>query len=361
MEAKLRSIVSSAVIILAAACGQSTDDETVVITEPVAERVPAPSKADLETLLTEFDVPGVAMAPIDGCAVGEVVVAGQADLESGAPVTPDTVFEAASLTKPVFAYLVMTLVEEGVIDLDRPLAETFDYARIPDKDRYAKITPRMVLSHRTGLPNWVGEDVLFHQRTTPIPFDAEPGEAFTYSGEGYQLLQAFVERETGKPLQQLFEERLGSLMPRSTLARPLPSGVRPSRGYDLASDPGSGRGMINLRDRAMAASSLVTTADDYARFLSRICRREGLRAESYDDMLRPQSPVAPDAPSPSWSLGFTIADVDGATFIGHTGNNDEYRALGGFLKETGEGLVLLTNGGNGSEMIDVAARRPDAN
>ena len=189
---------------------------------------PLPSPEELTGLLNVFDVPGLAVATLTDCEVNsEVIVAGSATLEPDVAVTPLTAFEAASLSKPVFAWLVLTLADEGVINLDRPIAETFDYARIPDKATYAKITPRTVLTHRTGLPNWVNEGVDFYDRTTPIPFEAPPGTAYSYSGEAFQLLQAFVEHETGRTLQQLFRERLGDIMPHSTFARPPPRRGRP--------------------------------------------------------------------------------------------------------------------------------------
>lgn len=319
-----------------------------------------PTAAELRAVIAAFDLPGLAMAPLEGCAPGPVVAVGTADLTTGAPVTGRTAFEAASLTKPVFAWLVMTLVEEGRVDLDRPLAETFPYPRIPDADAYAQLTPRMILTHRTGLPNWVDEATDFHERTAPIPFEAPPGTAFTYSGEAFQLLQAYVEHETGEPLQVIFDARLGEVMSNSTLQRPLPETVEPSRAYARASDPGSGRGMDSLYDRAMAASSLATTAGDYARFLSHVCRGAVLSPAAMEEMLRPQSPAPaeemrvgdlPPPPPTSWGLGWMIVDMGGETFVGHGGSNDEYNAFAGFARETGDGIVLMTNGANGEAAI----------
>ncbi|QPH55795.1 serine hydrolase domain-containing protein [Pontivivens ytuae] len=316
-----------------------------------------PDAAALDAALTAFDVPGVAMASLASCAMDEVVVAGTADLSTSTPVRPDTAFEAASLSKPVFAYLVLKLADEGIIDLDAPLAATFYYPRIPDTDAYARITPRMILTHRTGLPNWVDEGTDFHAGTAPIPFEAEPGVAFTYSGEGFQLLQAFVEHQTGRTLQQLFRDRLGTVMPNSTFALPLPETVTPSRGYRDAQD--EGRGLTNLKTRGMAASSLVTTAGDYARFLSHVCRGEGLTPATQTDMLTPQSPASGEAPFPtSWGLGWMIGDLGGLTLVGHGGNNDEYRAFAGYMRETGDGIVILTNGANGQALIEVLLLPP---
>ena len=325
------------------------------------EAPPLPTTEELTQLLGAFDVPGLAMATLTGCEVDdEVLVAGSASLGPDVPVTPETAFEAASLSKPVFAWLVVALADEGVVDLDRPLVETFDYARLPDKAAYAQLTPRMILTHRTGLPNWVDERTDFFERTAPVPFGTLPGAAYSYSGEAFQLLQAYVEDATGQTLQDLFRERLGGVMPRSTFARPLPDGVAPSRGYGAASDPATGRDMDNVGDRGAAAYSLATTAGDYAAFLSHVCRGEDLSPEAHAEMLRPQSPVPEgEAPYPtSYGLGWTVSDLGAETFVGHGGNNGAYKAFAGFVRESGDGLVVLTNGARGQDLIDVILTPP---
>lgn len=323
---------------------------------------PLPTPRELEGMLAAFDVPGISIATLKQCEPDEAVVAGRASLDPPAAVTPATVFEAASLSKPVFAWLVMQLVDEKLIDLDRPMAETFGYARIPDKAAYAQLTPRMVLTHRTGLPNWVDGDTEFPQRVAPIPFKHPPGTADSYSGEAFQLLQAFVENKTGRTLQALFQARLGRWMPQSTFTRPLPSGTVASRGYRSAKQASGGRGMSNLTDFAMSAASLVTTAQDYARFLSLVCKREGLSRAAYGDMLRPQAPLPQgDSPWPtSRGLGWAITDLGGTTLVSHNGSNGEYRAFAGFVKESRDGIVILTNGVKGRELIERLLQPPPA-
>jgi CubicO group peptidase (beta-lactamase class C family) len=324
---------------------------------------PLPTQQELEGLLHAFDVPGLAMATLKNCEPdGKPLVAGHASLNPRTTVAQATVFEAASLSKPVFAWLVLQLADEKVIDLDRPMSETFDYARIPDKAAYAQLTPRMVLTHRTGLPNWVDESTDFHRRVAPIPFKTPPGTAYSYSGEAFQLLQAFVEKKTGRTLAALFRARLGRWMPNSTFVKPLRAGTVASRGYRSATQPATGRDMIQLSDRAMAASSLVTTAGDYARFLSLVCKGQGLSRETYNEMLRPQSPVPPgESPfKTSYGLGWMIIDLGGTTLVGHDGNNGEYRTFAGFVRESRDGIVILTNGVNGQPLIDALLQPPPA-
>ena len=309
---------------------------------------PLPDAAALEEMLAAFDVPGIALAGVEGCEPAGGVEAGTADLGAGRPVAADTLFEAASLSKPVFAYLVMQLVDEGVVELDRPLAETLDAPRIADRAGYARITPRLVLSHRTGLPNWAPD------RHGPLAFDAPPGTAYSYSGEAFELLRAHVEERTGRPLGALFRERLGAAMPRSAFGPPLPEGAAPARGYRSAADPTSGRGLTV----GGAAGGLVTTARDYAAFLGIVCRGEGLSPGAHAAMLEPQSPVPPEeslAPT-SWALGWGVMTLDGEVVVFHDGNNEEYRSLAVHFPASREGYVFLTNGSRGGALIEALVR-----
>ncbi|GHB17686.1 hypothetical protein GCM10007094_01580 [Pseudovibrio japonicus] len=310
---------------------------------------------ELTTMLKRFDVPGMAVVGIKNCAPTKPMNIGLATLNPPEPIVDNSVFEAASLSKPVFAYLVMQLVEEGVIDLDRPIADELDYARITDKQRYGQITPKMVLSHQTGLPNWAG-NAGDPDRDTPIAFTNDPGTHYAYSGEAFELLRHYVESKTGKPLNQIFREHLGALMPQSTYVSPLPTGISLTRGYKSAQNTQESRGFTNLRERANAAASLVTTPRDYSRFLGWVCERKGLSEESYSAIFSPITPVPAQASSEKdpiyYGLGWGVTTQGSEVVIFHDGNNDEYRSIFALFPESDEGIVVFTNGSNGGALID---------
>src|SRR5580658_1850337 len=146
---------------------------------------------DVPELMKKDGVPGLAMAVIRGGKTTWVHGFGTKEATTGQPVTIETVFEAASLSKPVFAYGVLKLVEQGKLGLDVPLTTYLPKPYIPGDERLVKITARVVLSHRTGFPNWRGDDGL-------LPIYFTPGERFSYSGEGYVYLQRVVEQITAK-------------------------------------------------------------------------------------------------------------------------------------------------------------------
>ncbi|HEY7546299.1 MAG TPA: serine hydrolase domain-containing protein, partial [Blastocatellia bacterium] len=172
-----------------------------------------PSRPPAGTLSDEFlarlpkimelaNVPGVAVAIIkDGRREWSqgfgVKKAGTTDA-----VDSDTLFGAASLSKPVFSYAVLRMREEKLIDIDRPLVEYLPYADLPDTPNARLITARQVMSHSTGLQNW---------RFNPdqrLNIAFKPGERFSYSGEGFFYLQRVVEQITGRGFEEYMRERV---------------------------------------------------------------------------------------------------------------------------------------------------------
>jgi CubicO group peptidase (beta-lactamase class C family) len=132
---------------------------------------------DVPELMKKAGVPGLAIAVIRGGKTAWLHGFGLKEVKTGQPVTGETVFEAASLSKPVFTYGVLKLVEQGKLGLDVSLTTYLPKPFVEGDERLAKITARMVLSHRTGFPNWPADD-----GSVSIYFT--PGEPFSYSGEG---------------------------------------------------------------------------------------------------------------------------------------------------------------------------------
>ncbi|MBK9088352.1 MAG: serine hydrolase [Holophagales bacterium] len=190
-------------------------------------------------LMGELHVPGVSIALVRDRKVAWTRSWGVADARTGAPVTGETLFEAASMTKPVFAFSVLKLVEQGRIDLDRPLAEYVAPPAVPFQEERLRITPRMVLSHTSGLPNWRkgGEE-----RDGPLPVLFAPGSRFGYSGEAIFQLQRAVEKVTGEPIEEharrtLFAP-LGMAAPRTSGRRSSTPGSRAGTRRTGRSSPG---------------------------------------------------------------------------------------------------------------------------
>ena len=299
--------------------------------------------------LLDADVPGVAVAVVTDGRFSWQGAFGVTNAKSRTPVTDQTVFEAASLSKPVFAYAVLQLVNQGLLSLDTPLV---NYLDDPDTDdpRGRLITARHALSNTSGFPHW-------RPRYGPLEMAFNPGERFSYSGEGYAFLQRVVEHLTGKPLNTFMEELVFKplMMTNSSYIW---------RGsYERTKATGHGIvGTPNVRrepPEADAASTLHTTAADYARFLQAIVSRQSISSGLFDDMVSPQVTldegcqicVTHEVRQPStrlsWGLGWGLEMTDRDTTLWHWGDNIDMKSFAVVSPRDRSAMVVLTNGENG--------------
>ena len=331
-------------------------------------------------------VPGISIAAIlDGNVVWSAGF-GVRRMGGKEPVTADTVFEGASLGKPVLAYAILRVREEGGIDLDRPLLEYMSYADVGADPRAKAVTARHVLSHRTGLPNWRSEGGL--------TFEFTPGERFSYSGEAFFWLQRVLEHITMVPFALYMREQV--LQPcgmRSSSFVLLPDMIancaisHPARGkptdgfyldlgrryLELAhrwnkpvetwryEDAVSAAHELNVDTPAIpsptglapnAAGSLLTTAGDYARFMTRFMPRSS--RDQYDlseatrrEMLTPQSPLKRAL---SHGLGWALEREGDVTSFWHSGFNRGFKDVALADSRGRIGVVLLTNSNEGDRL-----------
>lgn len=293
----------------------------------------------VEERLRAAKVPGATVAVIRG---GEIVFSGAYGTrdDRGTPMTLGTLFEAASLTKSLFATLALREIDAGRLGLDEPIAPKMQGEPWSDDPRYAAITPRQVLSHGSGLPNW---------EEKPMKLCFAPGTGYSYSGEGYYLLQHLVEQLEGKSMDTLFRENF--FLPwgmDSSKAEWTPMvGAAFSMGFDKDGKVTKVRDCIDdegLAPEPNAAWSLYTYAVDYARFLCRMIReRGGLSETLFAEMTKPQNEATPTV---EWGLGFGIPKKD-RNVLWHWGDNRGFKSFAVWDKVTGDGAVICTNSDNG--------------
>jgi CubicO group peptidase (beta-lactamase class C family) len=333
--------------------------------------------ADLEKqipeLMAETKTPGLSIAIIRDAKLLWRRGFGVRDGASKEPVDNDTVFEAASVSKTVFAYAVMKLCEKGVIDLDTPLTKYTSERFLEGDPRLDLITARHVLSHTSGFQNW-------RSKEEPLKIHFTPGEKFSYSGEGYSYLQSVVTHLTGKVNPKdcsTFEAGLEvcatdiDVTMQTNVLAPLgmaSSGYlwndtmerRMARGHDEKGNPTnihrkpSGPAVA----RYAAAGGLCTTPTDYARFLIEVInpkRADAFRLNkaSRRVMLRPQVKISD---SMSQALGWQIPHTEKGDFICHGGGNPGFSCfvIGSVSRKSG--LVAMTNADNGYRAIDSLLR-----
>jgi CubicO group peptidase (beta-lactamase class C family) len=312
-------------------------------------------------LMSETGVPGAAITLVSG---GEIVWSGHYGVTStsgGRPVTGETVFEACSMSKPVFAYLVLQLVEEGRLVLDRPLVDYLEAPSFPTQPEYRQITARMVLSHTSGLPNWrKGEE----ERGGPLPVLFTPGTRFGYSGEAFFLLQQVIEKVTGEPVDLVARRRLLEPLSMAHTSFIWSGDLAPlvSEGHDASGSP-----LPPVRyTHANVAYTLYTTPQDYARFLLAILHPSAtlaghLSPESCAMMFSPHVAVTAREPierpgkakgaSVSWGLGWSLNITPGGEIAHHSGaNRTGFRCFSQFHLSRGTGIIIMTNGTGGGDL-----------
>ena len=312
-------------------------------------------------LMRDMGVPGVSVAIIQR---GEIVWAqgfGVSDVRSGKAVTTHTVFEACSMSKPVLALVAMQLVQEGRLDLDRPLVAYLEHDYLPDQPDHRRITARMALTHRTGFANWrAGYD----EMGGPLPLQFSPGSEYAYSGEGILFLQRAMEAITGQPLDRLAHERLFAPLGLARTGFVWSDAIE----VDLASGH---RGDGSYKDRTRyrkpnAAYSLYSTPTEYARLMLTLQHPEllGHRAitrATIELMLQRQLRVDDDdvIPRPGFArsvatyraLGWSRDVTPEGDIFEHSGaNSSGFRSFGQFNPAKGSGLVIFANGDGGSRL-----------
>ena len=338
----------------------------------------------LPRLLELASVPGLALAVVNGGRVWQRGF-GRAIDDPVQGVSADTVFEAASLGKPIFAYAVLRLSDAGLFDLDRPL---YDYHPIPEANnpRMKRVTARHVLSHTTGLINW---------RKEPGPLEpvTDPGTAFSYSGEGFFYLQRVIEAVLDKPFARFMREAvLDPLDMKQTSYVWLPEfESRMAAGYDgqerrldvqsavgrrtlvIAREWGKPLSEWRYEDSARAvqmvnpkwpvlpvymdpnaAATLLTTVTDYAKYLIRLVARPPDRGLDLAEATR-RAMATPQVrlnSALSWGLGWGIQRDEQGEVLWHWGANNSFRNFVVADPAAGRAIVVLTNGENGIRVCE---------
>ena len=298
---------------------------------------------------------------------------GAADLPAAKPLKTSTEIYGASLSKAVFSVLVMRLVEQGALDLDKPLQDyvteplwqnrgTSWHENLSDlrgDERYRRITARMSMSHTTGLPGW-----RWFEPDQKLRIHFTPGDRYSYSGEGMTLLQIVIQKVTGKPLEQLMHEHVfepyGMSMSSYTW--------QPRFEADYAvGHRADGKPYPKDKDNApRAPSTLETTTDDYARFMAAVLRREGLRESSWNEIFKPQIRIrtrtqfgpgseettsANDAIELSYGLGWGLQRTPHGWGAFKEGHGDGFQHYSIVYPAKKLGVLLMSNSDNAESIF----------
>ena len=328
----------------------------------------SPSEIDtaVNRLMDEAHVTGAGIAIFNDAKVVYLKTYGLRDEEKHLPLTPDSVMTAASLTKAAFATMVVQLVHERIIALDKPVYEYLPkplpeypaYNDLADDPRYKQITMRMLLDHTSGFPNWRR---FTDDKKLRIYFP--PGSRFAYSGEGIALAQLVIETVTGKSVNQLMSERI--FQPLGMTRTSMVSEERLENDHAIGFDEQSKSLGLEHRDKANAAGSMQTTLRDYARFVQAVLRGAIPDRKSRNLMLSPQIQITSKHEFPSLSTETTTANRPihlsyglgwglywtpyGKVFF-KEGHDEGWRHYVACFDRPKTGILVMTNSSNGEDI-----------
>jgi len=337
-------IVASCLLLISCETIYQVKVPSPYINDTDAENLSTRMDAFIPALMAEEHIPGISISVVDDSIVVLSKSYGVRNVNYQTAVKDETVFEFASLSKPVFALAVLQLSEKGVIDLDKPLLEYLAFWNIASDERSKSITARIVLSHSTGLPNWSGG----HQ----LRLAFTPGEEFSYSGMGYHYLQRVLEKLTGKPLQQIVEEEVFSPLKMTNSSFVWNSKFKDNTSAGHSSEGEYSRELWRSK-KGVSASSLLSTAKDYSIFLAHILTEYSKGNPVIANMAVPITQVKNDEPwgRLSWGLGWGIEETSEGKNIWHWGNNNEFRSLVVANLDRGIGLVYVANSASGLKPV----------
>ena len=339
-------------------------DTSVAVTGSISDA------AVVQQLLKQFNVPGVSIAVIQDFKVVLAIAYGISDVETGKPVTPDTMFQAASISKPVAAMMSLKAVQDGRFTLDQNINTILKSWKLPEGEftKGGPVTPRTLMSHVSGtgdafgFPGYAPSDALptlpqVLDGTKPsnlraVRLERAPYTGFEYSGGGVMIQQLALMDAVGKPFAQIASEWvLGPLgMSNSTYEQPLPA-TRQAQAARAHNNRGARMGDPWHVYPEQAAAGLWTTPTDLAKFLIEVQLATAGRSQRVLQQPMAREMITPVGVGP-YAVGFDVSKQGEGWYFGHGGSNWGFQANIEAHRVKGYGAVIMTNGDNGGALIN---------
>lgn len=297
---------------------------------------------EIERWLKENHVPTLGLGIIENGQLKQVKVFG--DIRTGASAPYNTLFNVASLTKPVTAMVTLKLVSQGKWNLDEPVYKYWLDPDLTHASQIKKLTTRHILSHQSGFPNW-----RWMNSDKKLNFQFEPGTKYQYSGEGFEYLRKALEYKFHKSLEQLANELIFQPLKMHDTRYTWNDKIDTSR-LAIGYDP-KGNSYKTVKNKIPnAADDLFTTIADYGTFLVSIMNREGLSEKVYADMTTKQTAIKTGS---SFGLGFVIYDLgNNEIALSHGGADQGVQTIFIILPKTKQGLIIFTNVDDGYKIYE---------
>lgn len=298
--------------------------------------------AAIEKWLIENKVPTLGLGIIKNGKLQQVKVFGE--LKKGETAPYNTIFNVASLTKPITAIVALKLVSLGTWNLDEPIYKYWIDPDIANDPNSKLLTTRHILSHQTGFANWRGNN-----KDGKLHFEFAPGTKYQYSGEGFEYLREGLERKFGKSLNDLANEFIFKPL-QMTDTQYFWDNKTDSTRYAFGYDPNGVMYKTEKPKIANAADNLLTSVEDYGKFLTSVMKSEGLSPKIFQEMISHQVSTKKDK---YFGLGFEIYDFGNGDYaISHGGADKGCQTIVFLIPKTKNGIIIFTNVDDGYKVYE---------
>ena len=297
---------------------------------------------EIEKWLKSNNIPTLGIGVINNGKLQQIKIFGELDKGKSAPY--NTIFNVASLAKPVTAMVALKLVSSGKWDLDEPIFKYWTDPDVADDLRRKELTTRHILSQQSGFPNW-----RYPNKSNKLTFEFSPGTQYQYSGEGIEYLRKALESKFEKSLNELATDLIFEPLSMDDTEYFWNSNVdemRFAKGYD-----NQGVSYKTIKNKTPnGADDLLTTIEDYGKFLVSVINGDGISEKVFTDMTTHQ---VESTKGKHFGLGFEIYDLkDGQYALSHGGADKGAQAIVFIFPETKNGLIIFTNVDDGYKVYE---------
>jgi CubicO group peptidase (beta-lactamase class C family) len=309
--------------------------------KPFDEKLLFIDKSETERWLKQKHIPAIGIGYINDGKIVKISVFGELEKEMPAPV--NTIWNVASLTKPITAMVTLKLVDAGKWSLDEPIYKYYIDPDVVDDPRVEKLTTRFILSHQSGFANWRGNNA-----DGKLVFEFEPGTRYQYSGEGYEYLRKALEKKFHKSLEELAKELIFNPLKMSDTRFVWDKTMDSTRFAKWHNENGE----LYETEKNLtinAADNLLTTVQDYCKFMVFVINGAGLSEKLYGEMVSEQVRINEFK---HWGLGWWIDEninINQEFALVHGGDDIGVHTIAFIIPKTKQGLLIFTNGDNGTE------------
>ena len=308
--------------------------------KPIDNKLLFSDKEETEKWLEQKSIPALGIGYIEDGKIRQISVFGE--LEQGKTAPKNTIWNVASLTKPITALVALKLIDSGKLSLDETLYKYYIDPDIINDPRAKKLTARIILSHQTGFSNWRGNN-----ENGKLSFEFEPGTKYQYSGEGFEYLRKVLENKFNKSIQQLADELI--FKPLKMFQTNFVWNEQYESRFAKWHTEKGGELYPNLKNNtANGADDLLTTIEDYTTFVNYVLNGAGLSKNLFKEIASEQVRINDFK---HFGLGWWIDENINSNkdfAMVHGGDDIGVHTIAFIIPKTKQGLIIFTNSDNGT-------------